>query len=182
MESLTSSLNSQDIRQWLQNPSNQMIVAAAAILLLVAIWLLVRRRRRGAAERTRRLKSVDQPLKRADLKDVLESYRLSHPAFYDLVNKVQQHHSLNDLSENNEFAGATAKLRLIQAVRRGSGSSSAKAGVLRLDAERGKDSSREVRAAMVTILRILYASPEIRATLESTGEGELDRLVESLTG
>jgi chromosome segregation and condensation protein ScpB len=178
MESLTS----QNILQWVRDPGNQMIVAAvAAVLLLVVLWLVLSRRRQHA-ERTRADERAEWQPKRSELEDILESYRLSHPAFYGLLKTVQEKHSLDELSEKNkEFAGAVAKLRLIHAARRASRSSKASSALLRLDAERGTNSSREVRAAMITIIRILYASPETRSTLESTGEIELDRVVESLT-
>jgi hypothetical protein len=170
------------VLEWIgKSPVNQLIVVGAAIvLLLLIVWLFRRRssRRKAAAQAAARVQSTT----RNELKDVFEAYRESHPAFYRIMSQIQANRRLEDFMSNNEFAGAIAKLRLWQAVRTGvkpvkQGSISP----LTIQAE-SKKANPEVRAAMITVIRILYASPEITKGMGPATEAELDKLLESLTG
>jgi len=168
------------VLDWIsRSPTNQLIVAGAAIVLLLLIWILLRRR--GKKQTVSGQAAARIQATKNDLKDVFEGYRESHPAFHRVMSQIQGTRRLDEFMSNNEFAGAIAKLRLWQAVRVGvkpgkqTGSSS-----LTIQAA-PKKANPEVRAAMVTVLRILYASPEISKGLSPATEAELDKLLESLT-
>jgi len=167
--------------EWIgESPMNQLIVGGAAIVLLLLILFLFRRRghkSQGGLQATARLQA-----NKSDLKDVFEGYRETHPAFHSVMSQLQANRRLDEFMSNNEFAGAIAKLRLWQAVRVGV-KPGKPGGASPLSIQAGaKKENPEVRAAMITILRILYTSPEISRGLAPKTEAELDRLLESLTG
>ncbi|HXK58450.1 MAG TPA: hypothetical protein PLP42_01020 [Acidobacteriota bacterium] len=170
------------VLEWVgRSPVNQMIVGGAAIIVLLLIILLVRRSRKrkpvaGKVEAADRLRAA-----RSDPKEVFEGYRESHPAFYKVISQIQAEQSLDNLMSNTEFAGAVAKLKLWQTVRGGKTGKPSNKGPLSIQAGRA-DSNAEVRGAMITILRIIYSSPEISGKLSPKTESELDALLESLTG
>ena len=172
-----------EVIDWLSSSlTNQIVVAAVAVLLLVCVWILVRRRKKVSAKPLKA--PVAMPTPASGLQEVFESYRESHPSFYNIMAAVQENRRLDELMSNNEFAGAVAKLRIWQAARRASrADKDAKQAILRIDqANRADQSNHEVRAAMITILRILYSSPDISGSIVSRAEAEMDRLLESLTG
>ncbi|MFB3906494.1 MAG: hypothetical protein ACE15E_23880 [Acidobacteriota bacterium] len=167
--------------EWIgKSPMNQLIAVAAALVLLLLILFLLRRRSRkakGGVQAAARIQAT-----RNDLKEVFEGYRESHPTFYSVMSQIQANRRLDEFMSNNEFAGAIAKLRLWQAVRVGVKPAKPPAGVSPLTIQATpKKANPEVKAAMVTVLRILYSSPEISKDLPSTTEAELDKLLESLT-
>lgn len=169
------------VLEWIgKSPTNQLIVGAAAIVILVLILLLLRRR--GGKPKVTGQAAARIQATRNDLKDVFEGYRESHPAFHSVMTQIQAQRRLDEFMSNNEFAGAIAKLRLWQAVRVGP-KPAKQSGVTPLRIQPGaKTANPEVRAAMITVLRILYTSPEISKGLEPKTEAELDKLLESLTG
>jgi len=170
------------VLEWIgKSPMNQLIVGAAAIVLLLLIFLLFRRRSskpKPPGQAAARIQSTKN-----ELKDVFEGYRDSHPAFYSVMSQIQANRRLEDFMSNNEFAGAIAKLRLWQAVRVGV-KPAKQSGVspLTIQAAGSNKPNPEVRAAMLTVIRVIYASPEISQKLGPTVEKELDKLLESLTG
>ncbi len=168
--------------EWIgKSPMNQLIVGGAAIVVLLLIMFLFRRRSSKANKVAGQAAARIQATKN-DLKDVFEGYRESHPAFHSVMSQIQANRRLDEFMSNNEFAGAIAKLRLWQAVRVGV-RPARPAGVSPLTIQPGaKKANPEVRAAMITVLRILYTSPEISQGLAPGTEAELDKLLESLTG
>jgi LPXTG-motif cell wall-anchored protein len=173
-----------EVLNWLNSSQTNQIIAvgAAVILLALAIWMIVRRRKKAPAKLVKTT-SVAQSA-HTGLQEVFDAYRLSHPSFYNIIAAVQESRHLDEFMSSTEFAGAIAKLRIWQAARRASRSDKeAKQGILRIDATtRADQSNHEVRAAMITILRILYSSPDVSKSLASRAESEMDRLLESLTG
>ena len=167
--------------EWIgKSPMNQLIVVGAAIVVLLLILFLLRRRGKKAdvgAQAAARIQAT-----KSDVKDVFESYRESHPAFYSVISQIQAHRRLEDFMSNNEFAGAIAKLRLWQAVRVGVKPARPSGPSPLTIQSASKKANPEVRAAMLTILRVLYASPEVSKVLDPSTEAELDKLLESLTG
>ncbi len=168
------------VLEWIgKSPMNQLIVGGAAIVLLLLILFLFRRR--GKKVKVTNQAAARIQATKSDLKDVFEAYRLSHPAFYNVITQIQANRRLEDFMSNNEFAGAIAKLRLWQAVRVGV-KPNKPTGVSPLTIQPpSQKANPEVRAAMLTILRILYASPEVSQGLARSTETEMDKLLESLT-
>jgi hypothetical protein len=167
------------VLEWIGKSPNYLIVAGIAVVLLfLIVWVFRRRssKRKVAAQAAARSSA------RGDLKDVFEAYRDSHPAFYRVMTQIQATRRLDEFMSNNEFAGAIAKLRLWQAVR--AGTKPIKPGAVSpLTIQAGsKNANPEVRAAMITVIRILYASPDVTKGLGPSAEAELDKLLESLTG
>jgi hypothetical protein len=169
------------VLEWIgKSPVNQVIVGGTAIILLLVILVLVRRRG------SRKVKVGSQAAARIqasknDLRDVFEAYRETQPAFHSVMTQIQTSRPLDDFMANNEFAGAIAKLRLWQAVRVGA-RPARPTGVSPLTIQpTSPKGNPEVRAAMLTILRILYASPEIGERLAPATEAEMDKLLDSLT-
>ncbi len=169
------------VLEWIgKSPMNQLIVAGAVIVLLLLIFFLFRRRSskpKTAGQAAARIQATKN-----DLKDVFEGYRESHPDFHRVMSQIQADRRLDEFMSNNEFAGAIAKLRLWQAVRVGVRPAK-QAGAAPLTIQPGsKKVNPEVRAAMITVLRVLYASPQVSQGLAPATEKELDKLLESLTG
>ncbi|RPI29841.1 MAG: hypothetical protein EHM61_00025 [Acidobacteria bacterium] len=176
-------MNFDEMLNWAgKSPVNQLIVAAAAIVLIVLIVLVVRRLTKKPAKKVEGSSARLQAAKN-DLREIFEGYRESHPAFHSVMTQLQAHRRLDDFMTNTEFAGAVAKLRLWQAVRGGvmPGKQAGRPS-LSIQAAGSSNPNPEVRAAMITVLRILYASPEVSQGLPSKTEQELDELLESLTG
>lgn len=168
--------------EWIgKSPINQLIVGGAAILLLLLIVFLIRRRSRKPKATVQAASARIQATKN-DLRDVFEGYRESHPAFHRVMTQIQADRRLDEFMSNNEFAGAIAKLRLWQAVRVGV-KPAAKQGATPLTIQpASKNANPEVRAAMITVLRVIYSSPQVSQGLAPATEQELDKLLESLTG
>ena len=173
-----------EVVDWLAASQTRQIivVAVAAVLILACVWILIRRRNKASAKPMKAPMAMPTPA--SGLQEVFEAYRESHPAFYNIMTAVQENRRLDEFMANHEFAGAVAKLRIWQAARRASRSDKdAKQAILRIDqANRADQSNHEVRAAMVTILRVLYSSPDVSESIVSRAEVEMDRLLESLTG
>ena len=169
------------VLEWIgKSPTNQLIVGGTAIVLLLIIWFLFRRRSKEAKVTGQAAARIQAT--KSDLKDVFEAYRESHPDFHRVMAQIQANRRLEDFMSNNEFAGAIAKLRLWQAVRVGvKPTKSSGASPLTIQSP-SKKANPEVRAAMLTILRILYTSPEVSQGLPPSTEAELDKLLDSLTG
>ncbi len=169
------------VLEWIgKSPMNQLIVGGAAIVLLLLIVFLFRRR--SGKPKVGAQAAARMPATKNDLKDVFEGYRESHPAFYTVMSQIQANRPLDQFMSNNEFAGAIAKLRLWQAVRVGVRPAK-QGGVSPLTIQAGpKKANPEVRAAMITVLRVVYASPDVSQGLPPTTVAALDKLLESLTG
>ncbi len=168
------------VLEWIgKSPMNQLIVGGAAVVLLLLILFLFRRG--GKKTKVTNQAAARIQATKNDLKDVFEAYRESHPAFHSVMTQIQANRRLEDFMSNNEFAGAVAKLRLWQAVRIGV-KPAKPTGVSPLTIQpTSKKANPEIRAAMLTTLRILYASPEVSQGLAPSTEAELDKLLESLT-
>jgi hypothetical protein len=170
---------------WLgQSLLNQLLAGGALVVLLAAVLiLLLRRRARGdrtpPAER-RELAEADPRVK--DLTATLEGYRHSHPVFYRVMQTLRESQGLDRLVMEAEVADATACLRRHRATvapePRGKASGRA---LLHLSAPGDRQAQREIRSAMLTILRVVYASDNYRAALAASSDSEVDRLLDSLT-
>jgi hypothetical protein len=168
-----------DVLEWLRSsPINQAIVVGGVVLLLVVVILLIRSRKARARKRP-----VVEALGRLDgrTQEVLELYRVSHPAFYRIVDEYRQQQVLDHLLTDPDFAAAFEKLKTLKSKAERQ-SRDKRVSALQITAAGDRESvSRETRAAMLTILRVLYLNRDFTTELTPQADADLDRLLESLT-
>lgn len=173
-----------DPRAW--DVMQQSIGGLLAIILLLVLLALLRGRRRRAEARSMEgsryaaVREIKDPQRlRKELRQTLDAYRQSHPLFCEILKAFQEKRSLDDLFENDEVEVAFGKLTFYkdQKERRVKERSVASLLLEKDDPGRGRD----IKAAMVTILRALYLNPQFRRELSPAVEANLDRLLDSLT-
>lgn len=169
-----------DPRAW--DSVQQMVVGAVAVILLLVLLAVVRGRRRRAEARAAQWSTEGGEIRdsrrlRRALEETLIAYRKSHPLFYQFLTTFQEEHALDDLFEHEEVDAAFARLTF----HRDRQETARSRSTLHLDTASAGKGDREIRAAMVTILRALYLKPEFRRELTSQAVQELDTLLDSLT-
>jgi len=170
----------EDVLEWLRSsPINQAIVIGGVVLLLLVVILLIRSRRsrhKGPVARG--------ALGRLDgrTQEVLELYRESHPAFYRIVEEYRQHQVLDQLLLTDpDFAAAFEKLKKLKSKAERQ-TRDKRVSALQISAAGDRESvNKETRAAMLTILRVLYLNRDAGTAVTPQADADLDRLLESLT-
>jgi len=171
-----------DVLDWLRSsPMNQAIVGVGVILLLLVVILLVRRRRSRARKAAAAV--VGGPIGRVGgpTEQVLELYRESHPAFYRIVDEYRRQQGLDQFLNEPDFASAFQRLKSLKS-KTDRQKRDKRVSALQISAAGERENvNKETRAAMLTILRVLYLNRSPETTLTPQADAELDRLLESLT-
>ena len=170
-----------DVLEWLRSsPINQAIVVGAVVLLLVVVILLIRSRKSRVSRKPVTQGGLGRLLD-SRTQEVLELYRESHPAFYRIVDEYRQHQVLDQLLTDPDFAAAFDRLKMLKSKAERQSRDKRVSALLITAAGDRENVNKETRAAMLTILRVLYLNRDATTGLTPQADADLDRLLESLT-
>ena len=145
-----------------------LLVLSGTLLLVAGIVAFIRRQRRR-----RQMGSV-QMIRH------LEMFRYDSPCFYRIVNFIQEKKEANRLIRHDDVQSALQILEK-KGEERAEKPTDSKSSLLNLSTS-PKTLDREIRAAMTTILRVVYYDEELRRNLPADLEQEMDQYLDHLTG
>lgn len=156
---------------WSQVTNNPTVLGAAggALVLLIVVWLVVRRRKNAGA-----------PSELLTPQDVISQMGSYCPPFSALMESYTTEHRLGDFLKNSEASSAFDVLQEFLQQRIGS-VASRKKDALQIHFQDEGALDADVKGALVTIARCVYADEEYQGGLDSEDQRQFDRLLDFLT-